>query len=153
MAELVITLLQRGVADILHSPLTPAERESCAAPLPPPMIAGNHQSLSSKCFVGEAFRSAAVKGKPKGWAWLNESKTPRPKWGYVSSKPGSLLRVAVNTTASSGAADHPVLVQLAYLRSYEHMGKALVRCVLRCAFCVWAWCVVCVACGTAAGPP
>jgi hypothetical protein len=56
MAELVISLLQRGVADILHSPLTQAEKEYCAAPLPPPMVLGNYQALSSKCFVGDMFR-------------------------------------------------------------------------------------------------
>lgn len=56
MAELVISLLQRGVADILHSPLTQAEKEYCAAHLPPPMVLGNYQALSSKCFVGDMFR-------------------------------------------------------------------------------------------------
>jgi hypothetical protein len=60
MAELVISLLQRGVADILHSPLTQAEKEYCAAPLPPPMVLGNYQALSSKCFVGDMFRCGVV---------------------------------------------------------------------------------------------
>jgi len=127
MAELVITLLQRAVADILHSPITQAEKEYCAAPLPPPMIRGNYQSLSSKCFVGEAFKEEAVVGKPASWEWVNESKTPRPKWGFVAKTPGAVLKIKVNTTASTGAAEHPVLVQLGYLKSYEHMGKALVK--------------------------
>lgn len=62
MAELVITLLQRAVADILHSPLTQAEKEYCTAPLPPPMVAGNYESLSSKCFVGDVFRWGLWRG-------------------------------------------------------------------------------------------
>jgi hypothetical protein len=48
MAELVVTLLQRGVADLLHSPLTEADKAAAAQPLPPPMIAGNWGSLSDR---------------------------------------------------------------------------------------------------------
>jgi hypothetical protein len=127
MAELVITLLQRAVADILHSPLTQSEKEYCAAPLPPPMIKGNYQSLSSKCFVGDVFRSDAVIGQPASWEWVNESRSQRPKWGYVSKTPGSVLKLKVNSTASTGDPKHSVLVQLGYLKSYEHMGKALIK--------------------------
>jgi hypothetical protein len=127
MAELMITLLQRAVADILHSPLTKAEQEYCAAPLPPPMIKDNYQSLSSKCFVGDAFRTDAVVGKPGAWEWVNESKTVRPKWGFVAKTPGAVLKIKVNTTASTGDPAHPVLVQIGYLKSYEHMGKAIIK--------------------------
>lgn len=127
MAELVITLLQRGVADILHSPLTQAEKEYCAAPLPPPMVKGNYQSVSSKCYVGEVFKTDAVVGKPASWEWINESKTVRPKWGFVAKTPGALLKIKVNTVASTGTANSSVLVQLGYLKSYEHMGKAIVK--------------------------
>jgi len=52
--------------------------------------------------------------------------TLRPKWGYVSTQPSSSLQMNLNTTASTGDAKHPVLVQIGYLASYEHMGKALV---------------------------
>jgi hypothetical protein len=48
MAELVVTLLQRGVADLLHSPLTEADKSAAVQPLPPPMIAGNWESLSDR---------------------------------------------------------------------------------------------------------
>jgi hypothetical protein len=48
MAELVVTLLQRGVADLLHSPLTEADKAAAAQPLPPPMIRGNWESLSDR---------------------------------------------------------------------------------------------------------
>lgn len=127
MAELAITLFQRGIADILHSPLSEYDKAYIHSSIPPPMIKGNYESLSDKCFVGDGFKNKAVMGKPDKWDWVNESRSLRPKWGYVSTEPGSMLKVQVNSTASSGAADHPVLVQLAYLKSYEHMGKALVR--------------------------
>lgn len=132
MAELVVTLLQRGVADLLHSPLTEADKAAAAQPLPPPMIPGNWESLSDRCFVGEAFKTKAVIGQPASWDWVNESRSLRPKWGYVSTEPGASLQLLLNTTASSGAAQHPVLVQVAYLSSYEHMGKAAVKCVSGC---------------------
>lgn len=127
MAELLIALMQRGIADILHTPVTQSERRYIHQPLPPPMMRANHESLSDKCFVGDAFRAKAVLGTPRDWEWVNESQGLRPKWGYVSTQPGSVLEMLVNSTASSGEVDHLVLIQLAYLRSYEHMGKALVR--------------------------
>jgi hypothetical protein len=76
--------------------------------------------------MGEAFKTKAVVGQPASWDWVNESRSVRPKWGYVSSTPGASLQLLLNTTASSGAANHSVLVQVAYLSSYEHMGKAAV---------------------------
>lgn len=73
------------------------------------------------------FRSDAVMGKPSSWEWVNESKSQRPKWGYVAKTPGAVLKIRVNTTASTGDPKHPVLVQLGYLKSYQHMGKAIIR--------------------------
>ncbi len=50
----------------------------------------------------------------------------------VAFKPGSKLRFAINTTRI----DHPdaptMDVQIAYLRSDEHMGKAVARCAAGC---------------------
>lgn len=39
-------------------------------------------------------------------------------------QPGKVLKLKLNTTAEAGLKDKPVLVQLAHLRSYEHMGWA-----------------------------
>lgn len=135
MSELVISLLQRGVADLLHSPFSSEDTEAAAASLPPPMLPANHQALSDRCFMGQAFRDNAVIADPQpdNWTWVNEAKASlRPKWGYVSYTPGSVLRLRVNTTASAGALDQRVLVQLAHLRSYEHMGQGSVTCAVRC---------------------
>lgn len=126
MAELVITLLQRGVADLLHSPLTEVDKLTASKSLPVPMVPGNYESLNDRCFMGESFKTKAVTGNPESWEWLNEARGLRPKWGYVSTKPGAVLKMLLNTTASTGQPGHKVLVQIAYLSSYEHMGKAAV---------------------------
>ena len=59
-------------------------------------------------FVCGALTPSVV-GTPQGWEWINESKTPRPKWGYVSTAHGSVLRLQLDTRAvqlaSNGAAD------------------------------------------------
>ena len=36
-----------------------------------------------------------------GYEWVNEAKTERPKWGFVATKPGSALKIAVDTTATA----------------------------------------------------
>jgi hypothetical protein len=126
LAELVITLLQRGIVDLLHNPVTEEDKAYMSRPLPPPMLQNNYESLADKCFVGEAFKIKAVVGRPVDWEWVNESHTLRPKWGYVSTRPSSVLQMNLNTTASTGDPNHQVLVQIGYLASYEHMGKALV---------------------------
>eukprot|EP00775_Hariotina_reticulata_P012114 gene12114-12253_t len=132
LAELAITLLQRAVVDLLHNPLTDEDKAYINRPLPAPMLPTNYESLADKCFVGEAFKAKAVVGKPVDWEWVNESHTLRPKWGYVATRPASVLQLNLNTTASTGNPKHPVLVQIAYLASYEHMGKALVLCTAGC---------------------
>jgi hypothetical protein len=43
-----------------------------------------------------------------------------------------VLKLRLNTTAAAGLRDKPVLVQLAHLRSYEHMGWAEVSCASGC---------------------
>jgi hypothetical protein len=37
----------------------------------------------------------------EGFEWINESTTPRPKWGYVSTTVGAVLKLLVDTRASS----------------------------------------------------
>ena len=36
-----------------------------------------------------------------GFEWVNEAKTERPKWGFVATKPGSFLKIALDTTATA----------------------------------------------------
>jgi DNA polymerase alpha subunit B len=125
MAELVIHLLKRVTHSLVHDPLQYLDHAAAAAAaqIPHPMIPHNHASLRDQCFIGPAFKSMSVVNA-KGWEWVNESKTAHPKWGYISKQPGSRLVFKVNATASSGNTTAPVLVQVGYLSSYQHMGKA-----------------------------
>jgi hypothetical protein len=187
MAELAMHLFATVSKDLLSNPITADDRAAAAAPLPKPMIRGNHASAHDTCFVGPAFQGTVV--DHEGWEWVNEAKLRRPKWGYISTQvrgwlaeericlfsletgpvvftkfedvllssptcihpiapsqllrpnkrrsrptnqptrpqPGKLLKLKLNTTAAAGLPDKPVLIQLAHLRSYEHMGWAEVR--------------------------
>lgn len=71
------------------------------------------------------------------WDWINESKTDRPKWGYIAIKIGAVLKMLIDTRASAQPlpGTEPdkkdaalVLVELAYLRSYENMGVVSITC-------------------------
>lgn len=75
---------------------------------------------------GEAFRSHVAGAS--GWAWLDEGKPGKRKWGYISTTPGSVLTIKVRGTqglwqgsaathvhmpcGSHGTACLPALVQL-----------------------------------------
>ena len=69
-----------------------------------------------------------------GWKFVDEGSNGKPKLGYVSWLPGSLLEIRVNstrntisqTTGDSGQGDR-MNVLIAYLKSYSNMGKAVVR--------------------------
>lgn len=45
------------------------------------------------------------------------------KWGFISTIPGSELKLKLDTTTPGGAPDALVRVELAILHSYEHMGQ------------------------------
>ena len=126
MADLVIHLLQKATLSLHHHPLNNIDYAVAAAQLASPMIAGNHASHQDQCFIGPGFKDKIVISSG-GWAWVNEAKGPRPKWGFVSTVPGSELMLRVNTTAVTGKVGAMVAVQIAYLRSYENMGMAEVR--------------------------
>lgn len=125
-------LIAHSTRALRHDPLTPADAAAAAAPLPAPMVRGNHAGQHDACFVGPLFKERCVVGNPEGWEWVNEAKGPRPKWGYVAKTPGRVLKLKLNATAAAGARDKPVLVQIAHLRSYKHMGWAEVTCDAGC---------------------
>jgi hypothetical protein len=130
IADLVVHLLQRTTRRLLNTPLRflnrAAVETAAAADVPRPMMPNNHASAENTCFIGPEFKAKSVVSAT-GWEWINESKTARPKWGYVSKQPGSKLVFQVDARASSGNTSAPVLVQVGHLSSYQHMGKALLR--------------------------
>lgn len=94
------------------------------------------------CTYGEGFKPLVDAAGSKGWEFINEGKPGAPKWGYISTQPGSTLKIRVNSlrgqqdgsssSGGSGAAQQqqqqdkkqPMNVMLAYLKSYEGMGMA-----------------------------
>lgn len=78
------------------------------------------------CTYGEAFKPLADAAASSGWEFINEGRPGSPKWGYISTTPGSQLKLVVNSMRDpgSGAASQPMNVMLAYLKSYDGMGVA-----------------------------
>ena len=67
--------------------------------------------------------------KAEGWAYVevDENKT---KPGWISTTPGSILRMSIDT--NFGSLVDPHFITLAVLASYQHMGQAEVTCVSGC---------------------
>jgi hypothetical protein len=101
MSEMVYSLFEHTYNDLLLNPTSPSDTARAALPLPPPMHKGNYQSVDDKCLIGPRFTKVVV--DKAGFEWINETpKSPRPKWGYVATKPGSRLAIQVNSMAASG---------------------------------------------------
>ncbi|EFJ49701.1 hypothetical protein VOLCADRAFT_89684 [Volvox carteri f. nagariensis] len=69
-----------------------------------------------------------------GWNWTDEG---RGKWGYVATEPGKTIRFKVNTQLGGNRTKNrlsgrPIVVQVAYLESYQGMGTARVSCEAGC---------------------
>ncbi|KAG2488702.1 hypothetical protein HYH03_012702 [Edaphochlamys debaryana] len=119
--------------------LSAAEAARVEAPLPPPMLESNLESAADRCFVGPSLTKALLDAQ--GFEWVNEGKNPKlPKWGYVASQPGAVLRLKLATATSAGTEEERgmnVSMQLGFLHSYEHMGRAAVSCEDGCACDPW----------------
>ena len=66
--------------------------------------------------------------KAEGWAYV-ETDNGKPKPGWVSTIPGSVLWMALDMDIN-GLVEH--FVSLVVLSSYEHMGQAEVTCLSGC---------------------
>jgi len=137
IADTAVHLLQTVALGLAIDPLGPSDRQALAEPLPPPAHPGNWEARNLMCVYGEAFAESVDRSASSGFALVNEGgNAKKPKWGFVATETGSELVVRLNTTRASGAArdgDRRMNVMLAYLKSYEHMGVARVRCRGGCA--------------------
>ena len=79
------------------------------------MFAGNYESGRASCFIGEFFVEHVVQAD--GFTWASE----RGKAGFIATRPGSLLRIRLDTTVPGSAPNATVQLDLMYLQSYEHM--------------------------------
>lgn len=71
----------------------------CVLQVPAPISAGNFESSSLVCIIGDDFPSVVV--QKAEWDWINEGTDAKPKWGYVSWKVGAKLVMKIDTRASS----------------------------------------------------
>ncbi|KAG2482486.1 hypothetical protein HYH03_018593 [Edaphochlamys debaryana] len=131
MADLAVFLMQETALDLLLDPMTPEEEAELRRPLPGPMYPGNLSPAAPMCALGPSFAKLVV--KTTGFHLTDEG---RRKWGYVATAPGAELVVRVDTRRSGGgaAAGDPALLPevmlfFHYLKSYDHMGRAEIRCV------------------------
>ncbi|PNW79166.1 hypothetical protein CHLRE_09g402923v5 [Chlamydomonas reinhardtii] len=102
MSDLAVHLLQRTAHDLLQLPYGAEDEHVAGEPLPPPMYPGNVPPDAPMCRVGDLFR-AMVK-TADGFTYVNEGTAEKPKPGYVATKPGSVLRIAISTDRSPVAA-------------------------------------------------
>lgn len=96
-------------------------------PVPPPMLPNNSEASANHCLLSSKLQGVVTAAQ--GFQWVNEAQPDavRPKWGYVASKPGSRLELTLSTQAGAGAGSGHVMLDVAHLKSYEGMGRALVR--------------------------
>ena len=103
--------LSQAILDTLASvrarPVTPEERQEASEPLPPPMLQNNWESASDKCFIGPSFVQSVIEST--NWEYRDEGKDKsKPKLGFISTTPGSILKIKVNTTSPTGNPELPV---------------------------------------------
>ncbi|GFH11612.1 uncharacterized protein HaLaN_07142, partial [Haematococcus lacustris] len=106
MADLAVHLLAdaaRAVTKHRHYNHT-ADLARAAAPLPPPMIPGNWESTTDKCFIGDMLQAAVLPPPTPAAAntafqWLNDQPAhKRAKWGLVATQPGASIDFKIDTT-------------------------------------------------------
>ena len=134
-ADLIIFALQQAAIDLLLSPnITILDQPSMVTP----MIEGNEISSEITCAPFEALKH--IVKNSSGFEFMSE----RGKGGFIGLKLGDSIRFGTSTAlkaheldlgvryANSNSQKDPVYIGIAYLTSYEHMGKANVSCVSGC---------------------
>eukprot|EP00775_Hariotina_reticulata_P005681 gene5681-5919_t len=74
-------------------------------------------------------------GANSGWQFIDEGGPGKRKWGFISTTPGSVLTIKLDTRRSSTAqSGQPgrMNVMLSYLKSYVNMGQAVAICKSGC---------------------
>lgn len=101
MAELVCHLIAKVDEGLVERPLTDADHQDAVATLPAPMVPDNYEAASTRCFIANAFQQCVT--THTGWDWVNESRGKRPKWGYVSKMPGSMMTLTFDSRLGNKA--------------------------------------------------
>ncbi|CAL8471752.1 g11294 [Coccomyxa elongata] len=96
------------------------------SPLPAPLIPNNYEH-GQQCAIDEAL--VTLVQPSQGWEWVDEGKLGHHKRGWRSVTPGSkLITKPMDTTSKVEPSNEPVLLILGVLKSYEHMGQAVLAC-------------------------
>ena len=100
-AELAIHLIDKVFNSLEQQPVSEEDRLVAGDSIPTPMIPGNWEPQSERCFIGPNFRSSVQ--DEGGFEWVNDALDPaRPKWGYVATTPGSKLKMKVGGMGVGG---------------------------------------------------
>ena len=104
--------------------------------LPEPLNLHNYELSGGFCSMNEDLRQH-VQLPSAGWDWVDEGFTlpnglQHHKYGYVSTTPGSVLTMVMDTTLGGFARPEGVQLMLAYLKSYGNMGSARLSCLSGC---------------------
>ncbi|GLC64085.1 hypothetical protein PLESTF_000116500 [Pleodorina starrii] len=132
MADLVAYMIQDTALDLVMDPFSTDEISALQKRLPDPMYDGNIAPNRTLCLIGQLLVQAVASAN--GFDYVNEGSAIRPKWGYVALTPGARLVLRFDTRRHLPGANPDELVglYLQYLKSYEHMGIASIRCTSGC---------------------
>ncbi|WIA28011.1 hypothetical protein OEZ86_010599 [Tetradesmus obliquus] len=133
IADVVVYAIQQSALQLAMSPYGVPDLDLLLEPLPAPMFPGNYEGKNRLCVYGEAFRSTVVNAS--GWSFIDEGGPGKRKWGYIATKPDSLLSIKLDTRRTSSTPSTlagRMNVMLSYLRSYENMGSAWIFCLAGC---------------------
>lgn len=130
---LVAGLLQQTSVDLMLHPSSSGDGETNT--IPRPMFYNNWQRNSTTCRLGGNMQGAKV-SQNGNWTFINEKREggATDKWGWVSEEVGSSIVLQIDTRSHDTIIDNNNNndMVLAYLRSYEHMGKFSVECISGC---------------------
>ncbi|PNH00616.1 hypothetical protein TSOC_013556 [Tetrabaena socialis] len=122
IADMAVYLVQETYIDMLLNAIEALD--VCISSIPP-MYPGNLPPNATMCITGIAFQN--VVKRSIGWDFINEGTAEKQKYGYVSWTPGNELVVVVDSLRPLLPITTKIPVLLHYLKSYQHMGMAIIR--------------------------
>lgn len=132
-SDLAIAFLQQTAIDLIHRPFGQADEERIGRDLPPPMLEGNYEMKTASCFWAESLIEM-VEPPHTGWEFVNEGTVERPRWGFLTTTAGSVLKIKIDSRIPYAAwgtttiGETRRVIQILFLYSYQHMGIVNVTC-------------------------
>ena len=103
-----------------------------------PMIEQNYERNETFCVLQDDLQSSIVSSNMFKWKCLRPDRpnSSERKCGWEASQPGAKITLQVDSAFQffqESLHTTKTVLQVGYLRSYEHMGKAVVACLGGCA--------------------